>query len=146
MWSTLFKYFAETLERWSHRGLAGCQRRRHGRQQTTVTAQHCLAYPRCRNRISCISNKMQLFSLTSPAFFLSCHIIVTPSAWILKGPLPDQSNSVLRRFGHHNSFLRIAFYDESRSNKTTQRSSVHYIKALKSMFHKLLISLSQDPV
>ncbi|KAF8845474.1 RdRP-domain-containing protein [Paxillus ammoniavirescens] len=43
------------------------------------------------------------------------HLILTPTRHILEGPVIDQSNSVLRRFGHHECFLRVSFQDENRS-------------------------------
>ncbi|KAF9243729.1 RdRP-domain-containing protein [Melanogaster broomeanus] len=45
----------------------------------------------------------------------SYHMILTPTRYILEGPVIDQSNSVLRRFGHHECFLRVSFQDENRS-------------------------------
>jgi RNA-dependent RNA polymerase len=70
----------------------------------------------------------------SPAVVQSYHLIVTPSSWFPEGPLPDKGNcesrclaslhptldccflsAVLRRFGHHECFLRVSFSDESRS-------------------------------
>ncbi|KAJ6501486.1 RdRP-domain-containing protein [Mycena vitilis] len=45
----------------------------------------------------------------------SYHVILTPSTQILEGPLPDQSNSVLRRFQNNACFLRVSFQDENRS-------------------------------
>ncbi|KAG0699740.1 RdRP-domain-containing protein [Suillus ampliporus] len=47
--------------------------------------------------------------------YLSYHLILTPTRHILEGPLPDQSNSVLRRYEHHECFLRVTFQDENRS-------------------------------
>ncbi|KAH7930596.1 RdRP-domain-containing protein [Leucogyrophana mollusca] len=47
--------------------------------------------------------------------FLSYHLILTPTARVLEGPLPDQSNNVLRRFGNHECFLRVSFQDENGS-------------------------------
>jgi hypothetical protein len=47
--------------------------------------------------------------------YLSYHLILTPTRYMLEGPLPDQSNSVLRRYGHHECFLRVTFQDENRS-------------------------------
>ncbi|OAX43639.1 hypothetical protein K503DRAFT_796182, partial [Rhizopogon vinicolor AM-OR11-026] len=47
--------------------------------------------------------------------YLSYHLILTPTRYILEGPLPDQSNSVLRRYGHHECFFRVTFQDESRA-------------------------------
>ncbi|KAF4572424.1 hypothetical protein EYR36_006929 [Pleurotus pulmonarius] len=43
------------------------------------------------------------------------HLIITPTGKVLEGPLPDQSNSVLRRFGNHECFLRVSFQDEIRA-------------------------------
>jgi RNA-dependent RNA polymerase len=53
--------------------------------------------------------------LVSPATFESYHLIVTPTSRYLEGPIPDQSNSVLRRFGNHECFLRVSIQDERRS-------------------------------
>ncbi|KAG1749623.1 RdRP-domain-containing protein [Suillus paluster] len=47
--------------------------------------------------------------------YLSYHLIITPTRHILEGPLPDQSNSILRRYEHHECFLRVTFQDENRS-------------------------------
>ncbi|KAJ6627010.1 RNA dependent RNA polymerase-domain-containing protein [Mycena sp. CBHHK59/15] len=43
------------------------------------------------------------------------HLVLTPCTQILEGPLPDQTNSVLRRFENHECFLRVSFQDENRS-------------------------------
>ncbi|KAG1819741.1 RdRP-domain-containing protein [Suillus subaureus] len=45
--------------------------------------------------------------------YLSYHLILTPTRYILEGPVPDQSNSVLRRYGHPECFLRVCFQDEN---------------------------------
>lgn len=50
----------------------------------------------------------------SPAVYNSYHVAVTPATRYLEGPLPDQSNSILRRWGNHESFLRVTFQDENR--------------------------------
>ncbi|KAG2160156.1 RdRP-domain-containing protein [Suillus bovinus] len=47
--------------------------------------------------------------------YQSYHLILTPTRHILEGPLPDQSNSVLRKYQHHECFLRVTFQDENRS-------------------------------
>ncbi|KAG1856675.1 RdRP-domain-containing protein [Suillus subalutaceus] len=47
--------------------------------------------------------------------YLSYHLIVTPTRYILEGPVPDQSNSVLRRYGHPECFLRVCFQNENGS-------------------------------
>ncbi|KIJ68828.1 hypothetical protein HYDPIDRAFT_107077 [Hydnomerulius pinastri MD-312] len=54
-------------------------------------------------------------SSASTAVSYSFHMILTPTRYILEGPVTDQSNSVLRRFGHHECFLRVSFQDENRS-------------------------------
>lgn len=54
-------------------------------------------------------------ALPSPAVSYSFHMILTPTRHILEGPVADQSNSVLRRFGNHECFLRVSFQDENRS-------------------------------
>ncbi|KAJ7151581.1 RNA dependent RNA polymerase-domain-containing protein [Mycena filopes] len=53
----------------------------------------------------------------SAAICQSYHLVLTPSTQILEGPLPDQSNSVLRRFkNQEHRFLRVSFQDENRSS------------------------------
>lgn len=47
--------------------------------------------------------------------YQSYHLILTPTRHILEGPLPDQSNSVLRKYRNHECFLRVTFQDENRS-------------------------------
>ena len=54
-------------------------------------------------------------ALPSPAVSYTYHMVLTPTRHILEGPVVDQSNSVLRRFGHHECFLRVSFQDENRS-------------------------------
>lgn len=54
-------------------------------------------------------------ALPSPAVSYSYHMILTPTRYILEGPIADQSNSVLRRFGNHECFLRVSFQDENGS-------------------------------
>jgi RNA-dependent RNA polymerase len=53
--------------------------------------------------------------VTSAGVSYTYHLILTPTRHILEGPVIDQSNSVLRRFGHHECFLRVSFQDENRS-------------------------------
>ncbi|KAH8834885.1 RNA dependent RNA polymerase-domain-containing protein [Flagelloscypha sp. PMI_526] len=49
-----------------------------------------------------------------PEIYQSYHVIITPTTQVLEGPLPDQSNSLLRRFGSYDQFLRVSFQDEER--------------------------------
>ncbi|KAF9490125.1 RdRP-domain-containing protein [Pleurotus eryngii] len=51
----------------------------------------------------------------SAGIYQCYHVIITPTSKVLEGPLPDQSNSVLRRFGNHECFLRVSFQDEIRA-------------------------------
>jgi RNA-dependent RNA polymerase len=50
----------------------------------------------------------------TPAIYQSYHLIMTPSSRIPDGPLPDQSSSILRRFGNNDCFLRVTFQDDNR--------------------------------
>jgi RNA-dependent RNA polymerase len=75
--------------------------------------------------------------LVSPATFESYHLIVTPTARYLEGPIPDQSNSVLRRFGNHECFLRVSIQDERRS-KLRREPEIDISKLLRSRFRVLL--------
>ncbi|KIK37017.1 hypothetical protein CY34DRAFT_26176 [Suillus luteus UH-Slu-Lm8-n1] len=45
--------------------------------------------------------------------YLSYHFILTPTRYVLEGPFPDQSNSVLRRYGHPECFLRVSLHREN---------------------------------
>ena len=75
--------------------------------------------------------------LVSPAIFESYHLIVTPTSRYLEGPIPDQSNSVLRRFGNHDCFLRVSIQDERRS-KLRREPGIEISKLLQSRFGVLL--------
>ncbi|KAK0497224.1 RdRP-domain-containing protein [Armillaria luteobubalina] len=59
----------------------------------------------------------------SPATYQSFHLVVTPTMQVLAGPLPDQSNSVLRRYNKNEAFLRVSFQDED-SGKPRRDESV----------------------
>ncbi|KAK0488741.1 RdRP-domain-containing protein [Armillaria novae-zelandiae] len=58
----------------------------------------------------------------SPAVYQSYHLIVTPTTQILEGPLPDQSNSVLRRYNKNDAFLRVSFQDEDKGRPRREPS------------------------
>ncbi|SJL03501.1 uncharacterized protein ARMOST_06857 [Armillaria ostoyae] len=58
----------------------------------------------------------------SPAVYQSYHLIVTPTTQILEGPLPDQSNSVLRRYKKNDAFLRVSFQDEDKGKPRRELS------------------------
>ncbi|KAH7916477.1 RdRP-domain-containing protein [Hygrophoropsis aurantiaca] len=56
--------------------------------------------------------------------FFSYQLILTPTAQILEGPMPDQSNNILRRFGHHDCFLRVSFQDENGSKLRRDEAAI----------------------
>ncbi|PBK99199.1 hypothetical protein ARMGADRAFT_1025474 [Armillaria gallica] len=58
----------------------------------------------------------------SPAVYQSYHLIVTPTTQTLEGPLPDQSNSVLRRYKKNDAFLRVSFQDEDKGKPRRELS------------------------
>ncbi|KAJ7171804.1 RdRP-domain-containing protein, partial [Mycena crocata] len=65
---------------------------------------------------------------SSPGIFQSYHLALTPSTQIFEGPLPDQSNNVLRRFKNTECFLRVSFQDENRSPpRRDQRLSINLL-------------------
>ncbi|KAJ7642305.1 RNA dependent RNA polymerase-domain-containing protein [Mycena rosella] len=75
----------------------------------------------------------------SAAICQSYQLILTPSTQILEGPLPDQSNSVLRRFQNHECFLRVSFQDENRSApRRDQKLSINQL--LEDRYKKPLVS------
>ncbi|KAG0706502.1 RdRP-domain-containing protein [Suillus ampliporus] len=110
----IFRSFASELE---GRSASRTTRRKRRRQQQS----------RQRNLISLLGQVTQEFikehqkprPLLAPppqsGVYLSYHLILTPTRYILEGPIPDQSNSVLRRYGHPECFLRVSFQDENRS-------------------------------
>jgi hypothetical protein len=74
----------------------------------------------------------------SPATFEGYHLIVTPTTRYLEGPIADQSNSILRRFGNHECFLQVSIQDERRS-KLRREPGLNIKNLLKSRFGGLLI-------
>ncbi|EPQ61109.1 RdRP-domain-containing protein [Gloeophyllum trabeum ATCC 11539] len=80
----------------------------------------------------------RLRTLSSPTVLRSFFLVVTPSTFVLEGPLPDQGNSVLRRFGHHDSFLRVSFEDEDLSKMRAGPGS-DISALLKQRFRPLLV-------
>lgn len=74
----------------------------------------------------------------SPAIYQSYHVIVTPCTRFLEGPLPDQSNSVLRHWGNHESFLRISFQEENHG-LLRREPGLSLDELLRSRFRKVLV-------
>jgi RNA-dependent RNA polymerase len=83
-------------------------------------------------------NKEQPVVRASPAIYDSYHLIITPTSRILEGPLPDQSNSVLRRFKRYECFLRVSIQDEQRS-KLRNDSTINVADILKERFKTPLV-------
>jgi hypothetical protein len=83
------------------------------------------------------SPKMTSF-LVSPATFECYHSIVTPTSRYLEGPIAAQSNSILRRFGNHECFLRVSIQDE-RCSKLRREPGIDIANLLQSRFAGLLI-------
>jgi hypothetical protein len=52
------------------------------------------------------------FGATSDTVYLAYHLLLTPTGYRCEGPLPDQSNSLLRRYSNHDCFLKVSFRDE----------------------------------
>jgi hypothetical protein len=71
--------------------------------------------------------------------YLSYHLIVTPTRYILEGPFTDRSNSVLRRYGHPEYFLRVSFQDENRAKLRRSRDDNYSITTiLSTRYHNIL--------
>jgi hypothetical protein len=135
----LFQYFAETLVK-SPRELPSRKRRRTARRRARAQLHPPSLSQRLDEAICAYSAHQTQFpalSVTSPSSYMSYHLIITPSGRLLEGPLPDQSNSVLRRFEHHDSFLRVSFYDENRSRLRSD-ATLSISKLAKSRFGSLL--------
>ncbi|KAK0218126.1 RdRP-domain-containing protein [Armillaria fumosa] len=75
----------------------------------------------------------------SPATYQSFHLVVTSTMQVLAGPLPDQSNSVLRRYNNNEAFLRVSFQDED-SGKPRRDESVSIDGLLRHRYHPILTS------
>ncbi|KAJ7226071.1 RdRP-domain-containing protein [Mycena pura] len=77
----------------------------------------------------------------SAGVYQSYHLVLTPSTQILEGPLPDRSNSVLRRFKNNECFLRVSFQDENRSPpRRDQALRVSINELLEKRYKKCLLS------
>ncbi|KAJ8589866.1 RdRP-domain-containing protein [Rhizopogon salebrosus TDB-379] len=73
--------------------------------------------------------------------YLSYHLIITPTRHILEGPFPDRSNSVLRRYGHQECFLRVSFQDENRAKLRRARDPDYLItQLLRTRYRPILLN------
>ncbi|KAK0488744.1 RdRP-domain-containing protein [Armillaria novae-zelandiae] len=73
----------------------------------------------------------------SAATYQAFHLVVTPTMQVLAGPLPDQSNSVLRRYNNNGAFLRVSFQDED-SGKPRRDESVSIDGLLQHRYQPIL--------
>ncbi|KAI6161987.1 RdRP-domain-containing protein [Pisolithus thermaeus] len=93
-------------------------RRRHRGKRRRNSDGHPLA-PRLKEAASdYIADKQKPKGRLQPANSSPSYtfqLVLTPTRHILEGPNADQSNSVLRRFGKSENFLRVSFQDENRS-------------------------------
>ncbi|KAG1720815.1 RdRP-domain-containing protein [Suillus occidentalis] len=71
--------------------------------------------------------------------YLSYHLILTPTRYVLRGPFPDQSNSVLRRYGHPECFLRVCFQDENVS-KLHRETDCSIMDLLRVRYRSILLN------
>jgi hypothetical protein len=73
--------------------------------------------------------------------YLSYHLIITPTRYILEGPFPDRSNSVLRRYGHQECFLRVSFQDENRAKLRRARDPDYLVtQLLRTRYRPILLN------
>lgn len=93
-------------------------RRRRRRRRRRSSDEHPLALRLKQAASDYIADKQKprgRLQPTTSAPSYTFHLILTPTRHILEGPNADQSNSVLRRFGKSENFLRVSFQDENRS-------------------------------
>ena len=133
-----FRYFVATLQGF-HPNDPSRRRRMHSGGSITRATPLSLDQ-QLINATTNYSVKSSLITpyLVSPAMFESYHLIVTPTSRYLEGPIPDQSNSVLRRFGNHECFLRVSIQDEGRRSKLRQELEMDISLLLQSRFRVLL--------
>ncbi|KAJ7239035.1 RNA dependent RNA polymerase-domain-containing protein [Mycena haematopus] len=118
--AAIFRYFLARLRVPGLESIPTSKRKRRGRNRKQRVADSPLMDLRQRlaeavNAYITELRRPKGRYMPSAAIYQSYHLILTPSSQILEGPLPDQSNSVLRRFGNHDCFLRVSFQDENRS-------------------------------
>lgn len=73
--------------------------------------------------------------------FLCRHVILTPSRVLLEGPFPDDSNSIIRRFGtgmrRQDHFVRVSVRDEDGSTLMTFSREADVARFLNERFGRL---------
>ena len=125
----LSEYFACLQEKRSIRRKKRSSRRRHSQGDHSLVErlnhiiyEYLVEQQKPRNR------------LAPPNITTSCtyQLIVTPTRHILEGPNVDKSNSVLRKFGNHECFLRVSFRDEGGSKlQKDLRTSISQLLAMR---------------
>ncbi|KIO07453.1 hypothetical protein M404DRAFT_998166 [Pisolithus tinctorius Marx 270] len=110
--ATILRRFVADLEE------EGSARRRHRRRRRRNAADRSLAACLREARLDYIAEQQRPRGRLQPsksAPSYTFQLVLTPTRHILEGPIADQSNSVLRRFGSSEYFLRVSFQDENRS-------------------------------
>ena len=68
----------------------------------------------CEREYVPVGKRTRLRGPSNDDTFECLHVTVTPTSYHLDGPYPERSNRVMRRYpDHHDSFLRVAFVDET---------------------------------
>jgi RNA-dependent RNA polymerase len=61
------------------------------------------------------NGQVRSFLQTTPDLFQCHRVVVTPTSFILHGPLPDETNRVIRKYaGYTSNFIRVEFKEEDR--------------------------------
>ncbi|KAJ7806145.1 RdRP-domain-containing protein [Mycena olivaceomarginata] len=119
--AAIFRYFLATLRVPGLESIPASKRKRRGRTRKQQMAESPLVDLRKKLAeaveayIAELRRPKGRYTPSAAGIYQSYTLILTPSSQILEGPLPDQSNSVLRRFQNHHCFLRVSFQDENRS-------------------------------
>ena len=135
-----FRLFVKTLQDFHPAFLHRRRRRMHSGASSTTKAANLNLDQQLLNATKHYSTESSLKItpfIVSPATFESYHLIVTPTSRYLEGPIADQSNSILRKFGNHECFLRVSIQDERRS-KLRREPGIDISNLLQSRFGKLL--------
>lgn len=77
------------------------------------------------------------YARSSPGVYSAFQAVVTPTRTFLEGPLPDQSSSLLRRYGNHSHFLKVSFQDE-RGGKIARAPDVAIDALLSDRYKRVL--------
>ncbi|KAI6045196.1 RdRP-domain-containing protein [Pisolithus marmoratus] len=109
--SILRKFIADLEEE----GAARRRRRKKRRQNLADNSLAARLRHAAADYIAELEKPKRRLQPTTSATSYTFQLALTPTRHILEGPNADQSNSVLRRFGKSENFLRVSFQDENRS-------------------------------